>query len=53
MELPERYRAVVCLHYFEGYSFQEIAQLLHISPSAVSMRLYRARSTLKQQVGRY
>lgn len=53
MELPEKYRAVVCLHYFEGYSFQEIAQLLHISPSAVSMRLYRARNMLKTQVGRY
>lgn len=53
MELPEQYRAVVCLHYFEGYSFQEIARLLHIGASAVSMRLYRARNILKKQVGRY
>ena len=53
MDLPEQYRTVVCLHYFEGYSFQEIARLLRIGPSAVSMRLHRARSTLKQQVGRY
>ena len=53
MELPEKYRAVVCLHYFEGYSFQEIAQLLHIGTSAVSMRLHRARNMLKTQVGRY
>lgn len=52
MELPEKYRAVVCLHYFEGYSFQEIAQLLHIGPSAVSMRLHRARIMLKKQIGR-
>lgn len=53
MELPEQYRAVVCLHYFEGYSFQKIARLLRIGPSAVSMRLHRARNILKKQVGRY
>lgn len=52
MELPEKYRVVVTLHYLEGYSFQEIAQILHISPSAVSMRLHRARDILKQQLGR-
>lgn len=52
MELPEKYRAVVCLHYFEGYSFQEIAKLLGVGASAVSMRLVRARSILKQQIGR-
>lgn len=52
MELPEKYRAVVTLHYLEGYSFREIAQILHIGPSAVSMRLHRARGILKQQLGR-
>ncbi len=52
MELPEKYRAVVCLHYFEGYSFQEIAKFLGVGASAVSMRLVRARSILKQQIGR-
>lgn len=52
MELPEKYRLVVSLHYFEGYSFQEISELLHIGCSAVSMRLHRARSILKKQLGR-
>lgn len=51
MELPEKYRLVVCLHYFEGYSFREIAQSLHIGISAVSMRLYRAKSILKSKIG--
>ena len=51
MELPEKYRAVVSLHYFEGYSFREISKFLHISISAVSMRLYRAKSILKKQLG--
>ncbi len=52
MELPEKYRLVVSLHYFEGYSFREISELLHIGISAVSMRLHRARSILKKHLGR-
>ena len=52
MELPEKYRAVVSLHCFEGYSLREISQLLHVGISAVSMRLYRAKSILKNQIGR-
>lgn len=43
MELPEKYRLVVVLHCLEGYSFSEIAGLLQLTPSAVSMRLHRAR----------
>lgn len=52
MELPEKYRAVVSLHYFEGYSFREISEILHIGISAVSMRLHRAKGILKKQLGR-
>lgn len=52
MELPEPYRMVVSLHYFEGYSLREISEFLHIGISAVSMRLYRAKRILKKQLGR-
>ena len=52
MDLPEKYRLAVTLHCFEGYTFQEIARLLHIGPSAVSMRVHRAKTILKQQLGR-
>ena len=52
IELPEKYRIVVILHCFEGYSFREIAEFLHIGISAVSMRLHRAKSILKKQLGR-
>lgn len=52
MELPEKYRAVVSLHYFEGYSLREIAAFLHIGASAVSMRLHRAKGILAKQLGR-
>ncbi len=52
MELPEKYRIVVGLHYFAGYSFREIGAFLHIGASAVSMRLHRAKGILKKQLGR-
>ena len=52
MELPEKYRLVVVLHCMEGYSCFEIAGFLHISVSAVSMRLHRARKMLDEQLGR-
>ena len=52
MALPEKYRLVVVLHCLEGYSFAEIAGFLHITPSAVSMRLHRARKILSEELGR-
>ena len=47
MELPEKERAAVYLHYYEGYTFREIGEILHISSSAVSMRLHRGRKKLQ------
>ena len=42
-ELPEKLRVAIHLHYYEGYSLKEIADILGIAPSAVSMRLTRAK----------
>ena len=47
MTLAPKYRVVVYLRYFEEYSTGEIASLLHISQSAVTTRLNRARQMLK------
>ena len=44
--LPAKYRAVVHLYYFEGYSTKEIAEILHSRPNTVSSRLSRARALL-------
>lgn len=52
MELPKTYRIVIYLHYYEGYTFPEIAAFLKISPSGVSMRVHRARKLLKKQLER-
>ena len=50
MSLPVKYRTVVHLHYYEGYTFSEIGRMLRISPSAVSMRLHRARNLLRSKL---
>lgn len=50
MSLPAKYRIVVHLHYYEGYTFPEIAEFVKISSSAVSMRIHRARKILKDKL---
>ena len=45
--LPPKYKDVIHLHYYEGYSVNEISKILHISTSAVKMRLKRGRELLK------
>lgn len=49
--LPSQDRAVIHLHYYEGYSTQEIAQLLHCRPGTVRSRLSRARERLRRLLG--
>ncbi|MEN8172179.1 MAG: sigma-70 family RNA polymerase sigma factor [Chloroflexota bacterium] len=44
--LKHQDRAVVVLHYWHDYSYEEIAETLELSVSAVKSRLYRARRTL-------
>ena len=52
MALPRKYRAVIHLFYYEGYSAKEIAELLHTSYGNVRMRLTRAREMLKNALSR-
>lgn len=47
MELPEDFRMVVILYYYEGFSTKEIAKILKISGGTVKSRLSRARQKLK------
>jgi len=48
LALEPKYRVVVYLHYYEMLSTEEIASLLHITRSAVTTRLSRARKMLKE-----
>ena len=47
MALPEKYRLVIHLYYYEDYSVQEIGRILGISESNVKVRLSRGRQMLK------
>lgn len=50
MSLPEKYRMVLNLFYYEEFSVREIGELLGIRVSAVTTRLSRAREMLRQQL---
>ena len=45
--LPPKDRAALHLYYYEGYSTEEMASILGLSPSSVRSRLARARDKLK------
>lgn len=45
-QLPENYRAVLMLRDIEELSTQEVAEILTITPTAVKVRLHRARQAL-------
>lgn len=45
--LPAKWKSVLILHYFEGYSVAEITKILRLSESAVKKRLQRGREALK------
>ncbi len=51
MALPEKYRTVLDLFYYEELSVREIGALLRLNTSAVTTRLGRARALLKKQLG--
>ena len=48
--LPPKYRAVVHLYYYEGYSQEEIAKILGITRTAVQTRMQRARQALEKEL---
>ena len=50
MEVPEKYRIVLTLHYIEGYKVDEIAEMIGKTSSAVKMRLAKGRELLKEKL---
>lgn len=47
MQLPDRYKEVVLLHYYQNMNVRETAQALGLAPSSVSNRLKKAREKLR------
>ena len=48
LNLEEKYRLPIHLHYYEGYSIDEIAAILRVRPGTVGSWLTRGREKLKQ-----
>ena len=50
MSLPEKYRLVIHLYYYEDYSVAEIGRILALTESNVKVRLSRGRQLLKKSL---
>lgn len=50
MNLPDKYKTVVYMYYYEGYDSGEIAKLLKKPPSTIRTYLQKARKLLKQEL---
>ena len=50
MELPDKYRQIIYLFYYENYSVRELAGIFRLSETAVKTRLKRGREKLKEQL---
>lgn len=51
LKLPEKYRNVIYLHYYEGYSAPQIGEILSKNVNTVYTLLTRARELLKKELG--
>ena len=50
-KLPEIQRSVIMLRDYEGYSYEEIGEILQLNDSQVKVYIFRARTFLKQYIG--
>lgn len=50
MKLPEKFRIVIYLFYFEGYKINEISSILDENESTLKSRLVKARELLKERL---
>jgi len=50
-KLSEKYRIPVHLYYYEGYSTDEIAEILHEKPATTRSKLHRGRIILSERMG--
>ncbi len=48
LKLPLKYRTAVHLYYYQGFSVNEIAEILKINPSTVKTHLSRGREMLRK-----
>ena len=51
LSLPQRYRDVIYLHYYESYSAVEIGKLLSKNVNSIYTLLHRAKALLREDLG--
>ncbi len=51
LSLPEKYKIVIYLHYFEGYTAVEIGKILNKSTNTIYTLMARGRELLKKDLG--
>ena len=51
MGLPDKYKAVTYLYYYEGYTTPEISSILEKPQSTIRNYLHEARGVLKERIG--
>jgi RNA polymerase sigma-70 factor (ECF subfamily) len=52
-EMPDDFRLVIILSFLEGFSYQEIADILNINIGTVKSRLHRGRKLLQKSLWEY
>lgn len=48
LELPDKYKTAIFLYYYEGYSSEEIARILHKPAGTIRSYLFKGRLLLKE-----
>jgi len=50
-QLPDIQKTVILLRDYEGYSYQDIAEITELNESQVKVYIYRGRMALKEKIG--
>lgn len=50
--LPEKYKTIIVLYYYDGMKIKDISKVLKMKESAVKKRLERARNLVKEIIER-
>lgn len=51
-KLPEKWKSVILLRDYEGYSYSEIASITGLSDAQVKINIYRGRLALRSMIGK-
>lgn len=53
LELPEKYRVILYLYFYEGYSLKEISGILKVNASTLRSRFAKAKEIMKEYLAEH